>query len=88
MRRNKKTVEQSSTVNSLGSLANYLTLSHFAESQAAESPQQESTAALSTTATESESTGAACSVLLPHDANEIAATATNINTNFFISLLF
>lgn len=47
-----------------------------------------SIAAVSTVATVSESTGAAWFVLLPQDAKEIAAKATNKNANFFIFLLF
>ncbi len=61
--------------------ANYLT-----ESTTAESTEAESTA--ESTATESESAVLACSVLLPQDAKEIAAIATNIKTNFFIFLCF
>ncbi len=47
-----------------------------------------SAATVSTETTVSVSTGAACCVLLPQEANEIAATATNIKTNFFIFLSF
>ena len=47
-----------------------------------------STTAVSTASTAVVSTGAALLVLLPQDAKEIAATATNINTNFFIFFAF
>jgi len=63
-----------------------------AESAAVESAAVESVVAVESAA---ESTCAVVSavasvlaVLLTQDANEIAATATNIKTNFFISLLF
>ena len=59
-------------------------MSAAAESAAAESTAAES-AALSTTAlSATESVAAASEVLLPQEAKEIAAKATNMKTNFFI----
>lgn len=47
-----------------------------------------STAAVSTAAVSTVSLAAPCSVVLPQEANEIAAIATNMKTNFFIFLSF
>jgi hypothetical protein len=56
-------------------------------SVAAESTAVES-AALSTTAVSESALAAGAAVLLPQDAKEIAAIATNIKTNFFIFFAF
>ena len=67
---------------------NYLTESGATESAAAESALALSTIAESAVESAVESAFAAGLELPPHDAKEIAAIATNIKTNFFISLLF
>jgi hypothetical protein len=67
--------------------ANYLaTLSVAAAGVAAESVAAESLAAesLAVESTEVESVVAGASALLPQEAKEIAARATNMKTNFFI----
>jgi len=68
----------------------YLSFDYSATAAAESTTALSATAALSsitlstTSSIESVSTGAACSVLLPHAANETATTAANANTNFFI----
>ena len=47
---------------------------------------ESTTSTVSTESTDVESVAVASAVLLPHEAKEIAANATNMNTNFFISL--
>ena len=68
-------------------VANY---SATVESTAAESATTLSAANVSTTAVSVavESAPSALAVLLPQDAKEIAAIATNIKTNFFIFFAF
>lgn len=68
-------------------VANY---SATVESTAAESATTLSAAKVSTTAVSVavESAPSALAVLLPQDAKEIAAIATNIKTNFFIFFAF
>ena len=67
-------------------ILNYLTESVVVVA-AAESTEVES-AAESTTAVSESAVAVFWAVLLPHDAKEIAAIATNIKTNFFIFFAF
>ena len=59
-------------------------MSAAAESAAAESTATESAALSTTVLSATESVAAASEVLLPQEAKEIAAKATNMKTNFFI----